>query len=239
MRINEPVKLANLRMLRFFSKQLGPLRDDVVFLGGCTTALFITDNLSPDVRYTLDVDCIIDVISLNQYHQFERGLLAQGFKKSIQDDMVCRWHYEDVILDVIPTDEKILGFSNRWYKSAIQHSTQHTFSDDLYINVVTAPYFLATKLEAFKTRGNRDFLASHDFEDIISVIDGRKELVEEINVCDHSLKKYLSNSFHAIHNSRPFHDALPGHLTQYGNFANDRADIILTNVKMISNCIGA
>lgn len=40
-----------------------------LYLGGCTTGLFITDPEFPDVRYTLDVDCIVDVISLNQYHR--------------------------------------------------------------------------------------------------------------------------------------------------------------------------
>ncbi len=30
---------------------------------------------------------------------------------------MCRWHFDDVILDVMPTDEEILTFGNRWYKS--------------------------------------------------------------------------------------------------------------------------
>ncbi len=63
------VRLANIRMLQFIAEKLAALCNEVVFLGGCTTGLFITDPEFPDVRYTLDVDCIVDVISLNQYHQ--------------------------------------------------------------------------------------------------------------------------------------------------------------------------
>jgi hypothetical protein len=104
------VKLANLRMLEFVASKLGDIRNDVVFLGGCTTGLFISDLLVPDVRYTLDVDCIVDVISRNQYYQLEKQLTKQGFKKSLTEDVICRWFYDDVILDVMPTDETILGF---------------------------------------------------------------------------------------------------------------------------------
>lgn len=62
-------KAANLRMLSLVARQLGPLREEVIFLGGCTTALLITYSGAPDVRYTLDVDCIVDVLSRNEYHK--------------------------------------------------------------------------------------------------------------------------------------------------------------------------
>src|SRR5471030_1453607 len=98
------VRLANIRMLQFVAEKLNVLCDEVVFLGGCTTGIFITDPEFPDVRYTLDVDCIVDVISLNQYHRLEKKLRVQGFKKSLSEDVICRWFYDDVILDVMPTD---------------------------------------------------------------------------------------------------------------------------------------
>src|SRR5947199_3909542 len=117
MKSNEPTSLVNIRMLQFVATKLGELCNQVVFLGGCTTALFITDTATPDVRYTLDVDCIVDVISLNHYYQLEKQLREHGFTRSMHDDVICRWHYDDVILDVMPTEEKILGFGNRWYKA--------------------------------------------------------------------------------------------------------------------------
>lgn len=221
---------SNLAMLEFVARKLGQLNEEVVFLGGCATALFITDPLSLDVRPTWDVDCIIDVISLGQYHQFESKLTKQGFKKSIQDDVICRWHYDDIILDVMPTDEKILGFGNRWYKEAIIHAVIHQIADDLFIKSVTAPYFLATKIEAFQTRGNNDFLASHDFEDIMTVIDGRIELANEIFAVNTSLKKHLEQIFSEIVINEQFQAALPGHL----NDAN-RTQIVLKRIKQIAN----
>lgn len=223
---NNNVKLANLRMLEFVATKLGDIRNDVVFLGGCTTGLFISDPLVPDVRYTLDVDCIVDVISRNQYYQLEKKLNKQGFKKSITEDVICRWFYDDVILDVMPTDETILGFGNRWYKQAIVSSNLYLLAENLEIRIVTAPYFLATKFEAFKTRGKMDFYASHDFEDIVSVLDGRLEIVDEIKNCDSILQEYLINSLREIMLSPSFKGAIPGHFAQYGSIANDRIELL-------------
>lgn len=227
--------LANLRMLEFVATKLGEIRDDVVFLGGCTTGLFITDPEFPDVRYTLDVDCIVDVISLNQYHQLENKLTKHGFKKSLTEDVICRWFYDDVILDVMPTDESILGFGNRWYKKAIAASIIHHLTDKIAIKIVTAPYFLATKLEAFMTRGKSDYYVSHDFEDIVSILDGRVEIVEEIHKADIELRDHLINSFTEINSSPAFKGAIPGHFVQYGSYADGRINMVEQKIKDIIN----
>lgn len=226
-------KQANLKMLEAVATQLGPLCQEFVFLGGCTTALFITDLASPDVRYTLDVDCIVDVLSLNEYYQVENKLIQQGFKKSLEDEVICRWHYDSIILDVMPTDENILGFGNRWYKSAIAHAIEYHLSSQTTIKVLTAAYFLATKLEALRTRGKMDFMASHDFEDIISVLDGRSAIVEEIILSEYDLKDYLKKYFSDMLDDRKFHDALPGHFIQYGNLAEDRIQLLLNKLKQL------
>ena len=233
MQSNGSVKLANFKMLQFVASKLGAVCDDVVFLGGCTTGLFVDDPDFYDVRYTLDVDCIVDVISLGQYHKLEKKLAAQGFKRSLTEDVICRWFYDDVILDVMPTDEKILGFGNRWYKNAIEYAVNYNLSDDLKIKIVTASYFLATKLEAFKTRGNIDFYVSHDFEDIVSVLDGRLVIVDEIAQSDNELRDYLVESFAEIDNSRAFRGAILGHFVQYGGLAESRAGMLEKKIKTI------
>jgi hypothetical protein len=225
MQNKNPVRQANVKMLEFAATKLGKICDDVVFLGGCTTGLFITDPNSPDVRYTFDVDCIIDVVSLNQYHQLEKSLRKQGFKKSLSEDVICRWFYDDLILDVMPTDEKILGFGNRWYKEAIASSTICSLTDQLKIRIITAPYFLATKFEAFRTRGKMDFYASHDFEDIVSVFDGRIEIIDEIKNADKKLKTYLIQCLFDMTNDRAYKGAISGHFVQYGSLANDRIEL--------------
>lgn len=227
------VKLANIRMLQFIAEKLGNLRDELVFLGGCTTAIFIDEPGAPDVRYTLDVDCIVDVISLNQYHQIEKKLGKLGFTQSVMEEVICRWRYDNVILDVMPTDEKILGFGNRWYKEAIKYAINYFLTDKISIKVISAPYFLATKIEAFKTRGNTDFYASHDFEDIVTVLDGRSNIVNEIEKTNPALRHYLVNEFGGFMSHPSFSGALPGHLIQYGKLAEDRMEFCEQKLKSI------
>jgi hypothetical protein len=227
---NNQIKLANLSMLEFVAAKLGNICNEVVFLGGCTTAIFITDLGAPDVRYTLDVDCIVNVISLSQYYELENKLQKQGFKKSIANSILCRWNYNEIILDVMPSEPTILGFGNKWYQSAIQHAVTHAITPQINIRVVTAPYFLATKFEAFKTRGNMDFYASHDFEDILSVLDGRSKITQEMISADTLLKQYLQKSFSEILKIRSFHDALPGHLAPYGDLAENRRKFLLEKI---------
>jgi hypothetical protein len=100
---------------------------------------------------------------------------------------------------------------------------------------VTTPYFIATKLEAFNTRDKMDFYASHDFEDIISVLDGRLEIVDEIFKSDAELKNYLIQSFSDIDGSRSFRGALPGHFVQYGSLAEDRIELLENKIKIIAS----
>lgn len=231
--INNNRTLSNLAMLELIARKLGKLKDKFVFLGGCTTALFITDSASPDVRHTHDVDCIVDVISLSHYYRIEKQLHQQGFKKSLEDAVICRWRCDNIILDVMPTDEKILGFSNRWFKAAAEHAFIYQITKDLSIRSVTAPYFLATKLEAFKHRGGNDMLSSPDFEDVVTVIDGRAEIVDEIMLADTALRKALAKAFTNILQDKQYYSALFGHLN-YGPVTKDRAQIVLNRMEKIA-----
>lgn len=221
-------------MLEFVAEKLGPLNEEVIYLGGCTTALFITDPLSLDVRPTKDVDCIVDLVSLSQYYQFGKKLSKQGFKQSIDESVICRWYYNEVILDVMPIDENILKFGNRWYKEAIEHAITHKLNDDLIIRSITAPYLLATKIEAFNTRGNRDFLGSHDFEDIITVLAGRIEIADEIALSKENLRVELKQFFAEIIDDENFLTALPGHLND-GSITIQRLQTVQNRIKQIIN----
>ena len=112
----------------------------------------------------------------------------------------------------MPTDERILGFSNRWYKSAMENAQRVQLENNLTVRVVTAPFFLGTKLEAFKGRGKKDYFASHDLEDVIAVIDGRPSLLEEVRQAPKELTAYIANETRKLIDNREFMDALPGYL---------------------------
>jgi hypothetical protein len=220
-------------MIKQVAKKLGPLRSEVVFLGGSATGFHITDKAEPEVRATVDVDVIFEAASLVDYHKFEERIIALGFSQKIQEeDPICRWHIDDIVVDFMPTDEKILGFSNRWYKPAIINSKTVKLESNFEIRLVTAPYFLATKLEAFLGRGKKDYIVSHDLEDIIVLINGRVEIVDDIKSSQKDLIEFITNSFQEFLDDERFHEALPGLLLP-DNASQGRRSIILQRIRNI------
>src|SRR5438105_8408166 len=150
----------NLESLTSVARLLRPMLEDLVFVGGCTTALLITDPAAAEVRPTYDVDSIAEIRSYAEYTAFSGRLRQLGFMEDQSEGSpICRWAHGEIRLDVMPTDERILGFSNRWYKLAMESAVRVQLADNLTIRVVTAPLFLGTKLEAFKGRGKNDYFA--------------------------------------------------------------------------------
>src|ERR1700722_19792931 len=182
----------NLEQLIATAALLRPMLGELVFVGGAVTSLLVTDQGAGLPRTTLDVDAIAEISSYAEYTAFGERLCALGFSEDTSEDApLCRWVHSGTILDIMPLDEKILGFSNRWYRAAMEASTTHQLLRDLEIRAVTASYFLATKIEAFKGRGRGEFLASHDLEDSIFVMDGRSTIVEEVHTETPLLREYL------------------------------------------------
>ena len=182
-------------------------------MGGCTTTLLITDKAAANVRPTFDVDAIAEITSYTDYVAFSAKLRELGFAEDTSEDaLICRWRQATTLLDVMPLDEKILGFSNRWYKSAMDSAQERDLEPDLRIRIVTAVYFCATKLDAFHGRGQSDFLASHDLEDLIAVIDGRPELASEVRAACEDVRVYIASGIGRLLNTPTFVDALPGYL---------------------------
>ena len=131
----------NLARIRFVARHLADLRETVAFLGGSVVGLLITDSAAPELRPTLDVDVIADVTSRSDYYRLEESLRSLGFTQSaVSGHPVCRWAIGEVIVDVMPTDESILGFSNHWYAPAIANAVALEIDEDLVIRVVTAPF---------------------------------------------------------------------------------------------------
>jgi hypothetical protein len=133
----------------------------------------------------------------------------------------------------MPLDEETLGFTNSWYKPALETSQEREISPGVKIKVVTPPFFCATKLEAFDGRGNGDYLASHDLEDLITVIDGRAELVEEIYSSPEDVRLFIAAKIDSFMKDSRFIDALPGHL-QPDEASQKRLGVLMKRLKQIA-----
>ncbi len=183
-------------MLGQVSQALGEeLLNRVAFVGGCIVGLLLTDEFTrQQVRATDDVDLIVDVVSYPEYTQLEALLRGRGFAPSPQDDVNCRWRLGEVIVDVMPTNEKILGYSNRWYQDALATAQWSELKAGTKLKVVSAPYFLGMKLEAYEHRGNNDPMESRDVEDVINLVDGREALLEEMAKEQSTLRAFVGEA---------------------------------------------
>lgn len=214
--------------------RLGLLREKVVFLGGAVTGLLITDAAAPEMRHTDDVDVIVEATSRSDYYHIEDRLRELGFvQRHEPGDPLCRWTVGNVIVDLMATDEAILGFGNRWYKAAIQHSETMTIEPELTVRVITAPYFIATKMEAFRNRGKNDFLGSRDIADIVSVLDGRSELPSEIALSEEALETYIVATCLAYLDRPDFREGIAGHMLPDA-ISQQRVSFVLEQIRQIT-----
>ena len=208
-----PMPNPNLILLERAAEKLTPLLNEVVFVGGCATGLLIDDPGAAAVRKTYDVDIIAEIASYAEYGVFSERLRRLKFTEDTTEGApLCRWKYLDLTLDVMPLDPRILGFSNRWYEGALRASQPLVLQNGSPIRAITAPYFLGTKIEAFRGRGKDDYLASHDLEDFIAVIDGRRNIDEELIASPEDLQTYIGSAVALLLREPRFLDALPGYL---------------------------
>jgi predicted nucleotidyltransferase len=203
-----------LQMLQTVASALGgELRERLVFVGGCTTALFITDEITLEgVRATDDVDLIVDLVGFAEWAKLQEQLRQKGFAESQDDAVICRMRLGDLKVDFMPDDEEILGFSNRWYAKGIETAVTLALTDELNIRRLTPELFVATKLEAYLGRGQGDLFMSRDLEDILLVIDGRKEIVAEIEEADADIRKFISEQFAELLKNPEFDHFLAGNI---------------------------
>jgi len=200
---------SNILSLELAAKTLEPLLNELILVGGCAVGLLITDRARPPIRHTIDVDLITEVTPLSNYYALCNSLKDLGFVES--QDVICRWRKDELIIDVMPTDEEMLGFTNRWYKLTAEMPITTRLPSGIQLRHITAPLLIATKIESFHGRGNGDYM-HHDIEDIINLVDGRPELLTEIRDAPSDLRTYIEEEIDDFLADKTFADTIQMHL---------------------------
>lgn len=203
-----------LEMLVAVADALGDdLRDRVVFVGGCTTALFITDSVTLEgVRATDDIDLIIDLASRVEWPRLQSQLRQRGFSENPEDKVICRMRLGELKVDFMPDNEDILGFSNQWYAEGMRTAETRLLADRFEIRLLTPALFIATKIEAYRGRGSGDLLTSRDMEDILLVVDGREELATEVGEAAEAIRHFIAKGFRELQGHYDFENFLTGNI---------------------------
>ncbi|MFA6003158.1 MAG: nucleotidyl transferase AbiEii/AbiGii toxin family protein [Elusimicrobiota bacterium] len=221
-------------MLAVVAQGLQGLKESVAFVGGAVIDLYISDLGAPQARPTVDVDCVVELASRTRYHDIEAELCRLGFKHAMgPESPICRWEYCGVLVDVMPPQERILGFANRWYPDGLAHAETAILPDGQQIRIFSVAYLLASKIEAFLHRGKGDYLASRDIEDIVALLDGCRELAERFQLAPAEVRSYLIEQFKSFLAQEGFVESVPGHVRDLGH-SQARAKCVLALLKELS-----
>lgn len=224
----------NIKMLQIVATGLEELVDEVVFVGGAVAELYADDPELSDIRPTKDIDCVIELGSRNEHAKLEAILRKKGFAHDTSKGApICRMIYKDIKVDVMPTDEDILGFSNKWYENGIKNRITKTLPDETEVFVFPPAYYLAAKFEAHKSRGSNDLRQSHDFEDIIYIMDNCPDILNNINDSSPGVKIYLKEECQNLLENQNITEGVESVLP-YGS-GEEGADIIMVLIQNIAD----
>jgi len=201
----------NQEVIRTIAFALGEMNERVVFVGGATITLYINDPAADDVRPTKDVDISLDIATLGDLESIREELIRKGFKQSPEDEVICRFRYEDIKVDVMST--KAVGWApaNPWFSPGFVQREPVDIKDQT-IQIMPLPYFLASKFSAYNDRGAKDPRTSHDFEDIIYVLDNRADIVQQLAKLPDDVRPYLEAQLQRILDDRVVQEAVLGNL---------------------------
>jgi len=189
---------------------------DFAFLGGSVLSLLVNDPTADAIRVTKDVDIIADIRTRRDFHREERELEARGFRHDTSEDApICRWISDGIVVDVLPVREEVLGWKSRWFEDALKSAIPHDI-DGQIVKVISAPFFVALKLEAFEDRGKGDFICSTDFEDIICLFNGRPSIADEI-LAEPTVGPGIAGKFAHYLKSPDLEDAIVGFVQTESN----------------------
>jgi hypothetical protein len=212
-----------IESMRLVAQELESVGLSFAFVGGCAVWLLVDRPDLTDFRPTEDVDVIIEVVTLSELYELEEQLRAAGFQHDMSEGApICRWIVQGCRVDIMPIDSRALGMNSQWFREALESAQLVTLDGKLRAKVITRPMFLATKLAAFRDRGHSDLYGSHDLEDIVTIVEGCRNIVQEVANSSAEVRKFIADGFSAVMQHVEFDDALFGHLSvTFG--ARDRA----------------
>jgi len=211
---NAIIKIANA---------LGDLNDQVVFVGGTMVSLYADDPIAEDVRATKDIDLTFQIATASELEALRQALIDKGFYEATDSDVICRFNYEGLLVDVMSTQPVGWAPGNRWFALGFAFANK-IYLENVGVKILPLAYFLASKIDAFFDRGLKDVYGSHDLEDIVYLFNYRVRIVEDILNSDGEVKNYLGERLRYILADDRIMNALPGHL--YFEEGDERMEII-------------
>lgn len=221
----------NIGVVEEVALALADLKDQMVFVGGAVVSLYANDPVADEIRPTSDIDMTINLVNFSNWAVLQEKLATLKIYPDPFGHSICSYRYKDIPLDIIPANDSHIGESNRWYSYGFENLWQVN-ANKVAIKILPAPCYLAAKFDAFNDRG-KDYRTSHDFEDIIYVIDNRIEVVDEIYISHSDVKLFLQNEFKKAIQSGFWEDILISHI--HPLLVEERGPLLTEKINQILN----
>jgi hypothetical protein len=221
----------NISVVAEVAQALKELNSQMVFIGGAVVSLYADDPVADEIRPTADIDMTIHLMNFSNWAKMQERLAELGFYPDPFGHAICSYKYHDIPIDIMPAEDGPLGPSNKWYKIGFENLWKVNAKEE-EIQIFSAPVYLATKFEAFNNRGG-DYRTSHDFEDIIYVLDNRLTIVHEVENAHIEIREFLKSEMIKILRNRFLEEILNSHI--HPLMQDERTPIILKKLNQITN----
>lgn len=220
----------NLEAIEMIATALKELNEQVVFVGGAVVSMYANDPAADDVRPTKDVDISLSVASASELEEIRLKLIERGFTQTPEDDVICRFRFQGVKVDVMNTKEIGWAPANPWFRAGFTKKITVEIKES-NVQILPLPYFLATKFAAYNSRGNNNPVTSHDFEDIVFILDNCLDIQQQLSILPAYVEPYLMEEFGKILTDDAKKEAIEGNVA-YDN-RNSRVERILKSIEAI------
>lgn len=200
----------NIAVVEEVAEALKDLKKEVVFVGGAVVSLYADDPAATEIRPTADVDMTLNIVNLNTWNDIQTKLASLGFYPDPFGHAICSYKFKNIPVDIMASEDGPLGPANRWYKIGFKN-LRTVNAKQQQIQILTAPCYLATKFEAFNNRGF-DYRTSHDFEDIIYILDNRQSIVSEIQKDQVEIKHFIQRELRILISNSNYDEILSAHI---------------------------
>ena len=205
------------------------------FLGASVLPLLVDNAGVLEIRPTIDIDLRVEVVTLFELYELETRLRERGFRHDTREGApICRWLVEGVTVDVMPTEASVLGMASEWFHEAVTTAARMDLGDGVQAPVIKRPYFLATKLTAYRDRGSKDPYMSKDLEDIVTLFDGCRETNFLLGEGSSSLRNFITAGMQAHLENPEFVEAVEG-CFRADPVARERSRIVLERMRAIAS----
>ncbi len=206
------IQPVTIDMIKIIALALGDLNVRAVFVGGATIPFYLPEAYLSLARPTEDIDVVMEVVGRKEGWINDKALRAKGFLHDTSEGApICRWLYRGFKVAVMSLDASAVGFTNIWYKEGVESAIE-VIATPVAVKIFSLPYFLASKIVAFRNRGKNDYMSSRDIEDIVSLLEvASEELLEkQLQQTSQAVRAFLKNEFQLLLATSEFIDCIPG-----------------------------